>query len=128
LETYYLDASLQVDVCRALDLVRNDIQYPGKPGCSITDPKMRDEEWLPVAGSLNWVVLMRDKHIRTRTAERDALTRAGLRTFCLTGAGNYSKWKTVDLLVRKWNEIEQKAAQSGPYIYSVTQAGLKQLL
>ena len=71
---------------------------------------------------------MRDKHIRSRVGEREALGSAGVRAFCLTGGGNYSKWQTLELLVRRWSDIERVAAeQPGPYIYSVTQDGLRRL-
>jgi hypothetical protein len=70
-------------------------------------------------------VVMRDKRIRTRVAEREALESAGVRAFCLTGAGNYSKWATLDLLVRRWPEMERIAAeQPGPFLYAVTQGGV----
>lgn len=45
---YYLDASLQLPVCRALALVRDDVRYPGGPNCPVTSPGMLDPEWLPV--------------------------------------------------------------------------------
>jgi PIN domain-containing protein len=124
--TYYLDASLQIDVCRALALVRRDIEFPGRPGCPITSPGTPDEDWLPVAGQHGWVVVMRDKHIRTRVAERRALLDAGVRAFCLTAVGNYSKWQTLDLLVRRWPDIDRITAEEpGPYIYAVTHEGVK---
>jgi hypothetical protein len=47
----------------------------------------------------------------------------------MTGAGNHSRWLTLELLVRRWRDIEAVvAAESGPYIYSVTQGGLARLI
>ena len=79
-----------------------------------------------MAGEHDWVVIMRDKHIRTRVAERRALLDTGVRAFCLTAAGNYSKWQTLEPLVRRWPEIERISVEEpGPYIYAVTREGVK---
>ena len=115
-------------MCQALTLIRSDVRYPGGPDCPVTSPGMLDSDWLPLVGANDWVVIMRDKRIRKRPGERDQLLKARVRAFCLTHAGNYSKWRTIDLLVRRWSDIEEKAAtEPGPYIYSVTHAGLKKV-
>jgi len=122
---FYLDASLPPDVLRGLALVRHDVLYPGGPGCPIAGPWVPDDEWLPVAGRDNWIVLMRDKRIRYRPGERQRLLENNVRAFCLTGAGNYSKWQILELLIRRWSDIQTAAEfQEPPYIYSVTQGGI----
>ena len=45
-----------------------------------------DVRWLADAGRHEWIVLMKDDAIRRRPAERDALTEARVRAFCLTNA------------------------------------------
>jgi hypothetical protein len=126
--SFYCDASIPVAVAKALALVRGDILYPGQVGCPVASPAVKDEEWLPIAGSNEWIVLMRDKHIRTRPGERRQLMDACVRAFALTGAGNYTRWRTMELLVRRWPEMETIAAtEAGPYIYAVTQHGTSRL-
>jgi hypothetical protein len=123
---FYVDASVPVGVRRALAEVRDDICYAGEPGRPAE--ASRDTDWLKTAGENDWVVIKRDKRIRTRPGEREALVSAGVRTFCLTGAGNYSKWKVLQLLATRWERIEEVASTvSGPYVYSVTQAGVRRL-
>ena len=124
--TFYLDASIQVAVRTALASVRDDIVYAGGRGA----PKenTQDRHWLATAGENGWVVLKRDKRIRTRPVEREALIAAGVRTFCLTGAGNYTRWEVLELLASRWRRIEEVAANiAGPYIYSVTWQGVRPL-
>lgn len=124
--TFYVDASIPVAVRRALAEVRDDVRFAGEPGA----PKenTQDRQWLKTAGDNDWVVLKRDKKIRTRPGERDALIEAGVRTFCLTGAGNYTRWQTLELLATRWRRIEEVASTvAGPYIYSVTWSGVKLL-
>jgi PIN domain-containing protein len=95
--TYFVDASVQIDVAKALAQVRDDILYPGALGSPIASPNVDDIDWLPAVGAHDYVLLKRDKKIRTRPWERQALFQAGIRAFCLTGAGNYSKWETLRL-------------------------------
>lgn len=124
--TFYVDASVPVAVRRALAEVRDDVCYAGGPGC----PKEStlDIHWLKTAGENDWIVLKRDKRIRTRPGERKALIDAGLRTFCLTGAGNYSKWQVLQLLTARWDRIEEVASTvGGPYVYAVTKDGVRRL-
>ncbi len=46
--------------------------------------RLDDEIWLRDAGNNDWIVLTKDDAIRRRPAERDALTKAAVRVFCLT--------------------------------------------
>jgi PIN like domain len=124
--TFYLDASIQIAVRTALDSVREDVVYAGGPNA----PKesTQDRHWLTTVGNEGWVVIKRDKRIRTRPWEREALIAAGARTFCLTGAGNYNRWDTLRLLAARWDRIEQVAEKiPGPYIYAVTWQGVRRL-
>jgi predicted nuclease of predicted toxin-antitoxin system len=123
---FYVDASVPVAVRKALAEVRDDICHAGEPGYPAEST--RDADWLRAAGENDWVVIKRDKKIRTRPGERQALLTAGVRTFCLTGAGNYSRWKVLQLLATRWDRIEELASSvEGPYVHSVTQAGVRRL-
>jgi hypothetical protein len=125
---FYLDASIPVDVYRALACVRDDVLYPGEPRCPVTEHRTRDHVWLPIAAEHGWFVLMRDKRIRTRPGERQAFIDAKVPLFCMTAGGNLSKWKTLDLLVRRWSRIEEiVSVDVPPYIYSVTYEGVRRL-
>lgn len=124
--TFYVDASIPVAVRRALVEVRDDVRYAGQAGA----PKEStlDRHWLKTAGENDWIVLKRDKKIRKRPGERAALIEAGVRTFCLTAGGNYTRWQTLELLVSRWRRIEEIASSvPGPYIYAVTWAGVRQV-
>ncbi|MEX2275367.1 MAG: hypothetical protein WEA10_07385 [Actinomycetota bacterium] len=126
--TYYADASVPIDVPKALALVRDDILYPGAPGCPVRSTNVDDEDWLRVAGEQDWVVVMKDDKIRFRRWERDALMKAGVRAFCMTTAGNYTRWRTLQLLAQRWDAMEEIATmEAGPYVYGVTQAGVRPL-
>jgi hypothetical protein len=117
--TYYLDASLPIAVRTAVAGCRDDVLYAGGRGAPTEDTD--DDVWLPIAGRQDWVCVMRDKHIRTRPRERQAFLDNGVRLFCLTDAGNATRWQVLDLVVRRWGRITETAqAHPGPYIYAVT--------
>ena len=57
-----------------------------------------DEEWLTRAGREGWIVLTKDKWIRKRPIERQALVAAGVRAFVFTG-GNMSGVEMAESIV-----------------------------
>lgn len=124
--TFYLDASIPIAVRKAIASVRPDVLYAGGPNAPTEDTK--DPVWLPLAGQHGWIVMMRDKKIRTRPGERHALIGAGVRAFCLTDAGEKTRWEVLELIVTRWRRMEQIATnEAGPYIYSVTASGVNPL-
>ncbi|HEV3095077.1 MAG TPA: hypothetical protein VGY30_11255 [Solirubrobacteraceae bacterium] len=126
LNVYYIDASFPQAVRQAIASVRDDVLYAGGPNALAEDTL--DDKWLPHAGANDWVVIHRDKKIRKRPTERQALLDSGVRTFCLTGSGNYTRWDTLRLLVARWPDIERIADQrAGPYIEGVTWQGIRPL-
>lgn len=118
--TFYFDASIQVRVARAIADFRHDVLYAGGPGAPAQPTP--DVEWLAQAGASEWVVLTRDKRIRTRPGERQMFLDAGVRCFCFTQAGNATAWEMPELIVSTWERIEGMAARPGPYICAVTRS------
>jgi PIN like domain len=123
---FYFDASIQQPVAHALTMVRGDVLWAGGPGAPARDTP--DEEWLPLAGANGWIVIGRDKRIRYRPREKQAVIDHKVAMFALTAAGNFTKWKVLDLLVRRWPQIEGTARTTeAPYIYAVTLNGVQRV-
>ncbi len=87
---------------------------------------LADEVWLRDAGENNWIVLTKDDAIRRRPAERDALTDAAVRVFCLTNRNLRGAEQTARFVANR-HRILSQARESGPYIYGVYEKGLKRL-
>jgi hypothetical protein len=121
-------------VGKALAEVRDDLTYFGDPGsarkgrppCPITSG-MNDEDWLPIAGAQRWAVITRDKHIRTRPGEVAAVKAHGIRLFAITASGVLNRWDQLELLVRRWPQIERALVDPGPFVCGVTHGGVTQL-
>jgi hypothetical protein len=74
------------------------------------------------------VVITRDKRLRRRRGERKVWMKRGLRVFVMSSSGNMTAWETLQLLVERFDDIEDYAHdRPGPYIVSVTKTGLNRL-
>jgi hypothetical protein len=49
---------------------REDVVYPGHDGLPEIPRGTPDLEWMPIVGKNGWIVLTRDRRIRTRPAEQ----------------------------------------------------------
>jgi hypothetical protein len=87
---------------------------------------LADEVWLRDAGKNDWIVLTKDDAIRRRPAERDALTEAAVRVFCLTNRNMRGEEQT-ERFVSNRHRILRQARKPGPYIYGVYEKSLKHL-
>lgn len=124
--THYIDASIQIAVREALAGVRDDVCYAGGPGAPAEDSL--DEDWLPIVGGKGWIVIMRDTRIRTHGVRRRAHLDAGVVSFCLTNSGNATRWGVLQLLVTRWERIEEYARTAeGSRFYTVTQQGVQDI-
>jgi hypothetical protein len=77
-------------------------------------------------GESNWIILTKDDAIRRRPAERDALTEAAVRVFCLTNR-NMRGAEQTERFVSNRHRILRQARKPGPYIYGVYEKGLVRL-
>ena len=86
-------------------------------------PDAKDEHWLREVGRKKWIVLTKDKRIRHRTIERQALIGAGVRAFVLT-AGNLHGQEMANIFVKALPSITRLAARkSSPFIATITRGG-----
>ena len=73
----FIGRSIPKGVAEALKMVRDDIRW-------LEDEFTHDAketEWLPEIGRRGWLVITRDKRIRSRPGERKALLDAGVGCF-----------------------------------------------
>ena len=109
---------LRAEGLRVLSLAEVYGEQPGQ--------LLADEVWLRDAGENDWIVLTKDDAIRRRPAERDALTEAAVRVFCLTNR-HLRGVEQTERFVANLDRILRQARKPGPYIYGVYANGLKRL-
>ena len=90
------------------------------------DENVADVEWLRLAGTRAWIVLMKDERNRYRAAERQALVGHEVRAFCLT-SGNLRAHQMAEIYVSAMNAITDACMAPGPFLYAVSPRGLRRL-
>jgi hypothetical protein len=84
-----------------------------------TDQEVADAVWIEEAAKQGWPILMKDKRIRHRQGEIDAVIEHGARCFVLT-RGDLSSTEMASRFIANKAAIHAAAAnEPGPYIYSV---------
>jgi isopentenyldiphosphate isomerase len=75
-------------------------------------------------------VITRDQRIRYRPVEKRLWVEHGVRGFVLTGRDSQSTVASLAVLEHQWSHIEQLVIDepSGPWMYALTTAGLRQIL
>jgi hypothetical protein len=69
-------------------------------------PSAPDTEWLPVVGQRGWVLLTKDKAIRTNALERSALVTNNVAAFML-GRGNLPGVEMARIFIAAMRSIER---------------------
>ena len=87
-------------------------------------PATPDREWLAVAGREGWLVISRDKRIRRRPGERDAIRGNRVGCFILGWRKNLTREEYVGILAGSLDEMRALFAETPrPFIYVVNAAG-----
>jgi hypothetical protein len=131
---FYVDADL-LGLARILADARSDVTYPGDPGgvcrdgsqrppCPITSPQTDDEVWLPTVCTLGWLIITKDRKIKSRPAEVNAVREHGGRMVALRGAKAKTLWGQLELVVPAWHRLEDLTTEPGPFIHRLTGQGL----
>lgn len=90
------------------------------------DEQVADTDWIQEAANQGWPILMKDKRIRHRPAEIDAVVRHKARCFVIT-RGDLSSAEMVSRFITNKDAIFAAITESGPYIYSVQADRLSRL-
>ncbi len=91
-----------------------------------SDGDVPDVDWLELAGTEGWAVLMKDARIRGRAVEREAVQAFGVRCFCITRQG----LTAAQMVERHLNHLDAIAAacqEPGPFIYAVQERRIERL-
>ncbi len=90
------------------------------------DEDVADEDWLELAGTSGWVVLMKDTRIRYNRAEREAVKRHGVRCFCLNRQ-DLTGPEMAARFIANLGAMTRACVDPGPFIYAVHQDRIERL-
>ncbi len=86
-----------------------------------------DEVWLRRAGGEGWIVLVKDKKIRRRPHELQAIRDSAAKVFCLT-SGSITGQEMANIVLKHANRMVARSRRKGPFIYALSEGGLEELL
>jgi hypothetical protein len=86
-----------------------------------------DVEWIEEVTDLGLVILTKDKGIRRKEAEKEAVLRCGAKMFCLP-TGELTGRQMADRFVHHRHRIIQRSQKDGPFIYNVYPDRLERLV
>lgn len=116
----FIDRSIPRAVASALKQDRDDVVWLDEVFHQATP----DEEWLREVGARGWIVISRDKKIRTRPGERREILESGVDCFILASKKDMPKEDMVALIRRTLPEIERMfATTKRPFIFTIDSAG-----
>lgn len=85
-----------------------------------------DQEWLQHAGEQGFAVLMKDKRIRYRTLERQALLHFGVKASCLS-QGSLTGDEQAKAFLRAERRIMLACEDAGPFLYVLTARDMRRV-
>ena len=133
---YYFDADV-LGVGKFLAGIRSDVTYPGDPGavihkrmrppCSVSSPRAKDTDWIPIVSSEGLLIITRDSNIHQHPAELDAVHSARGRLLALSSADAGTTWGQLEVIMTQWRRIEQLRELPGPFVYSVARTAMTKI-
>ena len=125
---FFVDESA-LGIGNAMEIARNDVVHPGHRLLPEVPLGTLDPDWMPVIASRGFVVISRDRHIRTKPAELAAFREHGLPAFWIAGKRDLTNWDTLVRLVRRWEDIEEaiRVRGPGPWFFAVTDARISEI-
>jgi PIN like domain len=117
----FFDRSIPRGVAEAVKQVRED-------ACWLEDVFeegwIKDREWIPEIGARGWLVVSKDKKIRTRPEERRAVKENNVGCFILNYKQPLNRWEILKLVTSTLDEMEEKFANtSRPFMYLIDRNG-----
>jgi hypothetical protein len=117
----FFDRSIPRGVAEAVKQVRED-------ACWLEDVFeegwIKDREWIPEVGARGWLVISKDKKIRTRQEERRAVKENNVGCFILNYKQPLNRWEILKLVISTLDEMEEKFANTPrPFMYLIDRSG-----
>lgn len=106
--------------------LRRDTVHPGHDLIPEVPLGALDPDWIPAVAGRGLIAIGRDKRVRTKPAEKQAIIDSGLRYIWIGGKQDESSWDWMRRLSRYWDEIERLIDElgAGPWFITVNKTGV----
>jgi hypothetical protein len=111
------------------DHARDDLVHPGHALVPEVPRGTVDLDWMPFVGRMGWIVLTRDRRIRTRPAELQAYHEHRLCSVWIGGRQDHTSFDLVEIFIEHERRLERWATKlgAGPWALAMTQSGVRQI-
>ena len=117
----FFDRSIPKGVAEALKQVREDVFWLEDV---FPEHWIKDREWIPTVGERGWLVVSKDKKIRTRPEERRAVKDNNVGCFILNYKQPLNRWQIFKLVTASLDEMEEKFTNTPrPFMYLIDSNG-----
>lgn len=99
----FLDRSIPKSVANAIKLVRSGDVFWLE---DMFPHNAKDEDWIPVIGTLGWFFVARDKKIRTRPWQREIVRRHAVGCFIINQKRDPTRWEYLKLLAHCLDDMQ----------------------
>ena len=126
---FYVDESA-AGLGLALAAARKDTIHVGHPLIPECPRGALDPDWIPAVAARGLIVIARDKKLRSKPVEVQALWEHGLRVFNIGGKKDLPTWDWLARVVRYWPRMEEIITQRGPgpWIYMLNEGGVDEFV
>lgn len=111
------------------DYGRTDVTHIGHPGLPQIPRGSPDLQWLPIAGRKRWIVLTRDRRIKSRPAELLTFAEHGVRLVWVGGKQDHTSGDLAAIFVAHQARLDRLITKmgAGPWALSMTPTGVREL-
>lgn len=108
---------------------RDDIVHPGHRLVPKVPLGTADLDWLPLVGRMRWIVLSRDRRIRSRPVELRTYWEFGVCSVWIGGKRDSSSQDLAQIFLRHEGRLTRQATKSGagPWAVAMTPSGVRPL-
>ena len=110
----YIDENLAPQLARAMNVIQEHLNTEEKKAIEVHSLKdaftqgIKDEDWIPLVGQQEGVVITQDRHIQSSRHQRELYMSNGVGIiFLKCPKGGMTFWQMFVNIVNDWNKIKQ---------------------
>lgn len=130
----FLDENFPPQLADALHILQQQLNKRNNTSFQVKSIKthfregIKDEEWIPLVGQMQGIVITRDHRIQTIKHQKELFIQHGLGIFFFDIVSGAKYWDIVKFFISKWEDILNKIQNNRtPFSYRYTAKSIMKL-